>query len=97
MSLDTLLTMGNPFSSEWYSQCVPYGTEDSDTEDGGDTIITKTIGTVFSVGGPTPTVVTTFITILTPEPTPTPTSVTTITLIPDEPLSPFSPRTAGSS
>ncbi|KAK4185588.1 hypothetical protein QBC35DRAFT_556112 [Podospora australis] len=72
----------------WYSQCVaieqPVGNNPSPSGPGA-TI--RTLTTVFSVGGPTPTVVSTRITFLTPRPSPSSTkpSVVTITLVPDDP------------
>ncbi|KAH8911630.1 hypothetical protein BR93DRAFT_982747 [Coniochaeta sp. PMI_546] len=72
-------------SSEWYSQCVSIEAN----QPVGDSPITTTIRTTtISVIGPTPTVVTTFITYLTPV---TPPAATTITLVPDEPYTPTWP------
>ncbi|EAQ85596.1 predicted protein [Chaetomium globosum CBS 148.51] len=61
----------------WYEQCVAIET------DGGGQPSTRTATTVVTVG---PTVVTTFITYLTPKPTTTrPAQVVTITVVPDDP------------
>ncbi|KAK3934756.1 hypothetical protein QBC46DRAFT_413631 [Diplogelasinospora grovesii] len=70
---------GNP----WYSQCVAIDSGDSPLP-GASVIQTRTLTTIFSVGGLNPTTVSTRITYLTPKPTTT-VSITTITLVPDEP------------
>ncbi|KAK4200912.1 hypothetical protein QBC40DRAFT_296154 [Triangularia verruculosa] len=66
----------------WYSQCVANEPAQSP---GNPAVTTKTITTVISVVGPTPTVVSTRITFLTPRPTSTTPSVVTVTLVPDDP------------
>ncbi|KAK3326945.1 hypothetical protein B0T19DRAFT_459910 [Cercophora scortea] len=73
--------------NQWYSQCVavtgaggPANPPPSATD-----LVTRTLTTIFSVGGPTPTVISTRITYLTPRPSSTATSFTTVTLVPDEP------------
>ncbi|KAK3365477.1 hypothetical protein B0T24DRAFT_635933 [Lasiosphaeria ovina] len=71
----------------WYSQCVASdGSSPAVPSDPG--VIIRTLTTVFSVGGPTPTVISTRITYLTPKPSSTKTtsaSVVTLTLVPDDP------------
>jgi hypothetical protein len=63
--------------SIWYSQCVAV------EEDGGQPSATiRTMTTIITAG---PTVVSTYITYLTPKPTTTTPTVVTITLRPDEP------------
>ncbi|EON97718.1 putative carbohydrate-binding module family 1 protein [Phaeoacremonium minimum UCRPA7] len=89
-------TFGNP----WYSQCVP-GNLDEPLPGVPDVpIVTETQRTTVTVGGPQPTVVTTYITYLTPAPTSPPTAppplqptVTVIggvtyTFVPDAPYTP---------
>jgi len=71
-----MLTMA---SSIWYSQCIPIETTQNQPP-----ATVRTITTIFSVGGPTPTVVSTRITYYQP-PTPTTLPVVTVTLVPDEP------------
>ncbi|KAK0708893.1 hypothetical protein B0T21DRAFT_396898 [Apiosordaria backusii] len=66
----------------WYSQCVANEPVQSP---GNPAVTTRTITTVISVVGPTPTVVSTRITFLTPRPSLTTPSVVTITLVPDDP------------
>ncbi|KAH8896452.1 hypothetical protein GQ53DRAFT_852759 [Thozetella sp. PMI_491] len=76
----------------WYSQCVAIAGDAGGSSGGGSgsggaaqgSVVTRTLTTMFSVGGATPTVVTTRITFLTTRPTqatPTP----TMTLTPDDP------------
>ncbi|SPO06171.1 uncharacterized protein DNG_08860 [Cephalotrichum gorgonifer] len=79
----------NDGENEWYSQCIP---EEDDR--GGVPVLdnpnveTRILTTIFDVPGPTPTVVTTYITIFTQAPPPPPTSVphVTITAVPDSPI-----------
>ncbi|KAH8911547.1 hypothetical protein BR93DRAFT_943482 [Coniochaeta sp. PMI_546] len=81
------------FGNPWYSQCLP-GTADDPLPGGGDSPLeTSTLQTIVTVNGPQPTVVTTYITYLTPPPSQGPATVTVIngqtyTLIPDEPYTP---------
>ncbi|KAK1768204.1 hypothetical protein QBC33DRAFT_536526 [Phialemonium atrogriseum] len=72
---DSYCSFGNP----WYSQCLP-GTEDDPLPYAEDVPIqTSTFQTTITVtGGSRPTVVTTYITYLTPEPTPDPSSYVVI-------------------
>ena len=72
-------THTNPPRSPWYSQCLP-GTEDDPLPYAEDVPIqTSTFQTTITVtGGSRPTVVTTYITYLTPEPTPDPSSYVVI-------------------
>lgn len=81
-------------TSPWYSQCLP-GTPDDPLPVGGadSPLQTSTLQTVVTVAGPQPTVVTTYITYLTPQPSQNPATVTVIdgqtyTLIPDIPYTP---------
>ncbi|KAK4167876.1 hypothetical protein QBC43DRAFT_194192, partial [Cladorrhinum sp. PSN259] len=67
----------------WYSQCVPNDMEGG--VDPGPGITIRTLTTVFSVGGPSPTVVTTKVTYITAKPTTTAQGVVTVTLVPDDP------------
>ncbi|KAK3369839.1 hypothetical protein B0H63DRAFT_485632 [Podospora didyma] len=68
----------------WYAQCVAVAGDSPLTPNPDVTI--RTLTTVFSVGGPTPTVISTRITYLTPKPSSTSVaSVVTVTLTPDEP------------
>ena len=78
-------------TSDYYYQCIPVGqtiNNGNNNPDNGNnnnpSIITQTISTIFSIGGPAPTLVTTFITFLTP--TPQPQQYSTITIIPDQPI-----------
>ncbi|KAK4039872.1 hypothetical protein C8A01DRAFT_16177 [Parachaetomium inaequale] len=65
----------------WYEQCVAIETDGGNPGQPSATV--RTLTTVFSVG---PTVVSTFITYLSPKPTTTKSAaVVTITLVPDEP------------
>lgn len=75
----------NAVTSDWYSQCIP--SEDAEDLAQNSDIETQIITTRFDVPGPTPSVVTTYITIFTPapQPTPQPPSVT-ITAVPDTPI-----------
>ncbi|KAH8892428.1 hypothetical protein GQ53DRAFT_822651 [Thozetella sp. PMI_491] len=66
---------GNP----WYSQCVLPEAQDDGSDNPRTTIVTRTLTTVFTIVGPTPTRVSTYITFLTPKPT------TTFSLTPDDP------------
>jgi hypothetical protein len=81
--------------SIWYSQCVAIGSGDSPIGSGGSSggssnnnnggsVVTKTLTTIFSVGGASPTVVSTVITYITPRVTGT-SKPTTMTLTPDPP------------
>lgn len=72
-------------SSEWYSQCVAI---EANQPVGDSPITTRVRTTTISIVGPSPTVVTTFITYLTPVTTP---AATTITLVPDDPYTPTWP------
>ncbi|KAK3984654.1 hypothetical protein QBC44DRAFT_252395 [Cladorrhinum sp. PSN332] len=70
----------------WYSQCVSNEPAGNNPNPSGPGVTIRTLTTVFSVGGPTPTVVSTRITFLTPRPsTTTAPSVVTVTLVPDDP------------
>ena len=75
-------------SSEWYSQCIP--TEDAEELAQNPDVETQIITTRFDVPGPTPSVVTTYITIYTPAPQPTPEPQPeppiVITVVPDTPI-----------
>ena len=75
-----------PLPSIWYSQCVSVESGENPPLSSGPGVTIRTLTTIFSVGGPTPTVVSTQITYLTPKPTTTTSaSVVTITLVPDGP------------
>ncbi|KAJ9137455.1 Cellulase [Pleurostoma richardsiae] len=94
---DMMCTFGNP----WYSQCVPGQLDATLLGVPDEPVVTDTIRTTITVSGPAPTVVTTFITFLTPAPaTPgtlpavhdtSPVTIidgTTSTLVPDVPFTP---------
>ena len=74
-------------NSIWYSQCVANEAPGGNPSASGPGVTIRTLTTVFSVGGPTPTVVSTKITYLSPRPTTTTQkpSVVTVTLVPDDP------------
>jgi hypothetical protein len=78
-------------NSEWYSQCVGLGSPDNSQTGGEGQVVTRTLSTVFSVGGAMPTVVTTYITFITPVVTQAqPTFVQpTYTGVPDQPITAF--------
>lgn len=73
-----MLTYSTLVHSIWYSQCVAI----EEGSSGQPSATIRTLTTVFSVG---PTVVSTFITYLSPKPSTTTPSVVTLTLTPDEP------------
>ena len=87
--------------SRWYSQCVPFTIDDPITDSPDSPIATHTFETTITINDPAPSapsVVTTFITYLTPDPTPEPTQGgeatiiiidgQTFTLVPDNPTTP---------
>ncbi|PKS08705.1 hypothetical protein jhhlp_004758 [Lomentospora prolificans] len=82
----------NDGENEWYSQCIPLENEDSPPLNQDPDVETRILTTIFDVPGPTPTVVTTYITIYTsvePVPSPPPPQPpVTITVIPDTPIHP---------
>jgi len=79
------------FLSEWYSQCVPLENQNNPPLNENPDVETRILTTIFDVPGPTPTILTTYITIYTSvEPAPPP--AVTITVIPDTPIQPKQKR-----
>ncbi|KAK0721171.1 hypothetical protein B0H67DRAFT_682922 [Lasiosphaeris hirsuta] len=70
----------------WYAQCVAIAGA-TPVNSGGGAVETRVLTTIFSVGGPSPTLVSTFITYVTPRSSrpATTATVVTVTLTPDEP------------
>ncbi|KAK3358692.1 hypothetical protein B0T25DRAFT_563769 [Lasiosphaeria hispida] len=77
----------NRASTVWYAQCVAIaGATPINSQPDGGAVETRVLTTIFSVGGPSPTLVSTFITYVTPRTSrATTATVVTVTLTPDEP------------
>ncbi|KAL2105200.1 hypothetical protein VUR80DRAFT_8762 [Thermomyces stellatus] len=79
-------TCYNDGENEWYSQCIPRAEAEELAQN--PDIETRILTTLFDAPGPTPSVVTTYITIYTPapQPQPAPAPPITITAVPDTPI-----------